>query len=147
MLKKIEGRLYDLPTEKNVNKYNEYLAKCKDLCNRIYNNVGLNNESNVYAWDRSSQFQKVYIDMGDDKDGFSFYPNSVLYMTPDCGSWIIKHLDTNKLVRYEDTETVHLKKYGSRELIKIHNLKVNVEGEIVNHEKRVTSGKKNKGLS
>ena len=142
-MKQLQERMSVLNTNKNTIIFKKYLAKCKEMVQSDYNNVGWREETQSYLWDKSKEVDEyiIYNNLGDDKEGLSFYRDTTLFMS-DCKTyWALKDKN-NIVVKYSPEETEEIRFLTTKKLIKVHETKVMFEGDVIGgDEKRELASK------
>jgi hypothetical protein len=145
-LKDLQERLNNIKSENNVKIYNDHLKLCIRLCKEKYNNIGYDEESDSYSWDKKNH-GPVMINFGNFDKGLSFISGWILFMSESLEYWALKNEESKLVVNYSPDETKLLKNKNIKELQEIHKIKINFEGCVEDgQEKRNVVSKKNKGL-
>ena len=131
LFKRVSSRMKYLNTDKNYKNYIRIKETCIQKAKNLYNNIGYREEENSYSWAKTDMGPRM-IDLGDYKNGFSFYPGHHLYVTEDFNTWVLKQKETNEITVYSDEETDAFREKSIKELQKIHVIKKKFQGTVVN---------------
>jgi len=138
---KVREYVMTINTEANYNKFIKVHNDCVSLAKEHYKNIGWREESESYAWGGLKNIPERVIPMG----GLSFLDDHKMYISEDQRTWIFRNIKNGEIIKYTPSETEELKNYSCKDLRKIHEIKVQFEGDILNgNEARKRTRTKNK---
>ena len=125
----IADRLKEVVTANNLKMFDEWSSKAREVCVRVYGNVGYNEETNSYDWldiidiDRSVIYEPVI----KEEDSGSFINNTVFYVS-ECGNhWKVRHVrgeNKGRVIYYNPKEVKVCKEMSIEEIHKAHSRKL-----------------------